>query len=127
MARMTESERLARVHTDAMAEFDRIQSAVRDERLQSLQDRRFVSIAGAQWEGLWGDQFANSIMVEVNKTAQGVDKIINDYRANRMIVDFRGVGKGADEKTADTLDGMFRADFYVSKGQQATDNAFEEE
>lgn len=114
------------IHARAIADFESVVAACAEERALNLEDRRFVSIAGAQWEGLWGDQFANSIMVEVNKTAQGVEKIIADYRANRMIVDFRGVGKGTDEKTADTLDGMFRADFYVSKGQQATDNAFEE-
>lgn len=114
------------VHARAIADFESVVEACMEERAMNLQDRRFVSIAGAQWEGLWGEQFANSIMVEVNKTAQGVEKIIADYRANRMIVDFRGVGKGTDEQTAETLDGMFRADFYVSKGQQATDNAFEE-
>jgi hypothetical protein len=47
------------------------------------------SIAGAQWEGDWAEQFENSIMVEVNKTAAGVEKIIGDYRANRITVDFR--------------------------------------
>lgn len=114
------------IHAQAIADFESVVEACMEERAMNLQDRRFVSIAGAQWEGLWGEQFANSIMVEVNKTAQGVEKIIADYRANRMIVDFRGVGKGTDEQTAETLDGMFRADFYVSKGQQATDNAFEE-
>jgi hypothetical protein len=114
------------VHEQAMERFDSVIVAVQEERALALEDRRFVSIAGAQWEGVWGEQFENSIMVEVNKTAQGVEKIEGDYRSNRMIVNFRGVDKGASEETAETMNGMFRADFYVSKGQQAADNAFTE-
>lgn len=114
------------VHEEAMERFDSVIVAVQEERALALEDRRFVSIAGAQWEGVWGEQFENSIMVEVNKTAQGVEKIEGDYRSNRMIVNFRGVDKGASEETAETMNGMFRADFYVSKGQQAADNAFTE-
>ncbi len=114
------------LHSDYLAEFDNLTEPLQEERAMGLRDRRFVSIAGAQWEGNWQQQFQNSIMVEVNKTAAGVEKIIADYRANRMIVDFRAVDKDASEDTAETLNGMFRADFYNSKGQQATDCAFEE-
>ena len=49
MVRETREQRLQRVHTEALAEFDRIQSTMRDERFQCLEDRRFYSIAGAQW------------------------------------------------------------------------------
>jgi hypothetical protein len=45
MARPTKEERLKAVHQEALGEFDNIQSALRDERLQCLQDRRFYSIA----------------------------------------------------------------------------------
>ena len=84
MARPTELERLTKVHAEAMAEFDRIQSAVRDERLQSLQDRRFYSIAGAQWEGPLSEQFENRPKFEVNKIALSVQRICSEYRANRI-------------------------------------------
>jgi hypothetical protein len=115
------------LHEKALAQFHAICMAQQEERAQCLQDRRFVSIAGAQWEGDWAQQFANSLMVEVNKTAQGVEKIIADYRANRMTVDFRPVDDSpADEEAAETLNGLFLADVYASKGQQAFDCAFEE-
>jgi hypothetical protein len=111
----------------ALEQFHAICQAQQEERAQSLQDRRFVSIAGAQWEGDWSEQFANSIMVEINKTAQGVEKIIADYRANRMTVEFRPLNDNpVDQETADTLNGLFLADVYKSKGQQAFDGAFEE-
>ena len=49
--RETTEQRLRRIYNEALAEFDKIQEALRDERLQCLQDRRFYSISGAQWEG----------------------------------------------------------------------------
>lgn len=95
-------------------------------RAQALQARRFVAIPGAQWEGPWGVQFDKSIKVEINKTARGLKKIVNDYLANRIIPTFRNVGSDADEHTAETIGGIHRADSYRFKSQQARDNAFRE-
>ena len=125
MARPTTDERMAQIHAEAMAEFDRIQSAVRDERVQSLQDRRFVSIAGAQWEGPLGEQFQNKPKFEVNKIAVSVQRIFSEYRANRITVDF--VAKdGEYDSLADVCDGLYRADEQDSVAEEAYDNAFEE-
>lgn len=125
MARPTTDERMAQIHGEAMAEFDRIQSAVRDERVQSLQDRRFVSIAGAQWEGPLGEQFQNKPKFEVNKIAVSVQRIFSEYRANRITVDF--VAKdGEYDALADVCDGLYRADEQDSTAEEAYDNAFEE-
>ena len=94
-----------------------------EQRAQCLLARRFATIPGAQWEGDWDDFSANMIRVEVNKTWRGLEKICNDYRANRVEVDFRAVDD-QDEQTADTLDDLFRADVYRSGGQEAFDNCF---
>jgi hypothetical protein len=52
--RIPNDQRLANLHAEALSQFDDVQTALRDERLQCLQDRRFYSLAGAQWEGpLW--------------------------------------------------------------------------
>ena len=67
MARLTKEQRLANIHQDALMEFSNIQSAMRDERLQCLQDRRFYSISGAQWEGALEEQFESKPKFEVNK------------------------------------------------------------
>ena len=69
MPRVSQTERQTRILQEALREFDNVQTAVRDERLQCLQDRRFYSIAGAQWEGPLGEQFANKPRFEVNKIA----------------------------------------------------------
>lgn len=121
-----ESGTHAAFHDKALRRFDVIAEATQEERALALQDRRFAFIAGAQWEDEWADQFENSIMVEINKTAAGLEKIINDYRENRVTVNFRAADGKASEDTADMLDGLFRADAYRSKAQQAFDNAFEE-
>ena len=67
MARISNDQRLANLHAEAMAQFDDVQSALRDERLQCLQDRRFYSLAGSQWEGPLWDQYENKPKFEVNK------------------------------------------------------------
>ena len=50
-------DKLSLIHQAARAEFDQIQGAMYQERMNCLGDRRFCSLAGAQWEGPLGDQF----------------------------------------------------------------------
>jgi hypothetical protein len=126
MGRLSNSEKLQRVHHEALAAFDCIQSALRDERLQCLQDRRFYSLAGAQWEGPLGEQFENKPKFEVNKVHLAVIRIINEYRNNRITVDFVSKDGNLDTKLADACDGLFRADERDSCADEAYDNAFEE-
>ena len=126
MARLTKDQRLANVHYEALVEFDSIQSAMRDERLQCLQDRRFYSISGAQWEGPLADQFENKPKFEVNKVHLSVMRIINEYRNNRITVDFISKEGDEDDRLADACDGLYRADEEDSVADEAYDNAFEE-
>lgn len=113
------------LHSRALQQFDRIQSALREEREMCLEDRRFYSIAGAQWEGALGEQFENRPKFEVNKVHLSVIRIINEYRNNRITVDF--IAKdGKDDALAGTCDGRYRADEQDSGAQEAYDNAFEE-
>lgn len=125
MARKSKSTVLAEVLDEAKAQFDAAQSANRDERRQCVEDRRFYSIAGAQWEGPLGEQFENKPKLENNKVHHGVLRIINEYRNNRITVDF--VSKdGGESALADVCDGLYRADEQDSCAEEAYDNAFEE-
>jgi len=125
MARMSKEQRLAELHQRALRQFNDIQSALRDERLQCLQDRRFYSLAGAQWEGPLQDIYENKPKFEVNKVHLAVIRIINEYRNNRITVDY--VSKDDQEQSlADVCDGLFRADEKDSVAEEAYDNAFEE-
>jgi hypothetical protein len=123
---MSKETKLAEIHQEAVLEFDVIQSALRNERLQCLQDRRFTSISGAQWEGPLGDQFENKPRFEVNKVHMSVLRICNEYRNNRITVSFASKENGDYDKLADTCAGLYRADEYDSGAQEAYDNAFEE-
>lgn len=126
MPKLTTEQRMRGVHERALTEFDRIQMALRDERKQCLNDRRFYSIAGAQWEGPLNDQFENKPKFEVNKVHLAVIRIINEYRNNRITVDFVSKDGVDDDTLADTCDGLYRADEEDSGAEEAYDNAFEE-
>ncbi len=126
MARQSKEEKLKQIHSEARVEFDDIQSAMRDERLQCLQDRRFYSIAGAQWEGPIGEQFENKPRFEFNKVHLAVIRIFNEYRNNRITVDFQAKDGAADDNMADVCDGLYRADEKSCTADEAYDNAFEE-
>ena len=123
---ISKEQRLANFHQEAMAEFDSIQSALRDERLQCLQDRRFATIAGAQWEGPLQEQFDNRPRFEVNKVHLACMRVENEYRANRITVDFISKDGSESDKLADTCDGLYRADEQDSVAEEAYDNAFQE-
>jgi hypothetical protein len=123
---MSNDQRIANLHTEALAQFGDIQSAMRDERLQCLQDRRFYSLAGSQWEGPLWDQFENKPKFEVNKIHLAVIRIINEYRNNRITVDFVSKDGEENDKLADVCDGLYRADENDSVANEAYDNAFEE-
>jgi hypothetical protein len=120
------SDKLREVYDRAMRRFDETVLPQQEMRAEALTARRFISIPGAQWEGDWGEQYQNSIKVEIDKVSKGVEKIVRDYRENRIVPDFRPAGGNSDNHTANTLDGLHRADSYHFKAQQARDNAFEE-
>jgi hypothetical protein len=125
MARISKEQFLSTLHDDALKQFNDIQTALRDERLQCLQDRRFYSLCGSQWEGPLWDQYENKPKFEVNKIMLSVIRIVNEYRNNRITVDY--VSKdGENDKLADTCDGLYRADEQDSVADEAYDNAFEE-
>jgi hypothetical protein len=126
MARIPNDQRLANLHSDALRQFNDIQTALRDERLQCLQDRRFYSLCGAQWEGPLYDQYENKPRFEVNKIMLAVIRIVNEYRNNRITVDYVSKDGAKNDKLADVCDGLYRADEQASVADEAYDNAFEE-
>ena len=123
---MTKAEKLENIHETALREFDRVQTSLRDERLQCLQDRRFYSVAGAQWEGPLGIQFENKPRIEVNKVHLAVIRIFNEYRNNRIGVTFTSKDGTENDELADSATALFRADEQDSNAEEAYDNGYEE-
>jgi len=113
-------------HLEVLQQFDQIQTALKNERLQCLDDRRFATIPGAQWEGPLGQQFDNKPRFEVNKVAMSVLRIENEYRNNRIGVEFSSKDGEEKDSLADICAGLHRADEQDSCAEEAQDNAFSE-
>lgn len=126
MARKSNEQKLTEKHQAFIAEFDSIWVTTESERRQAVEDRRFYSIAGAQWEDELGDQFDNVTRLEMNKIHLAVIRIFSEYRNNRISVDFRPKDTDSSSDTAETLTGLYRADEQESTAQEAYDNSFEE-
>ena len=126
MARISNDQRLANLHAEALAQFDDVQTALRDERLQCLKDRRFYSLAGSQWEGPLRDQYEKKPKFEVNKIMLAVIRVVNEYRNNRITVDYVSKDGMENDRMAEVCDGLYRADEQASVADEAYDNAFEE-
>ena len=105
--------------------FTNSQDSSKDVREQALEDRKFVSIAG----GMWGDKYLkdwnNAPKMEINKVNLAIVRIINEYRSNRISVDFHNK-LGEKNDIASVLDGMFRANEQDSNAEEAYDTCFNE-
>jgi hypothetical protein len=129
VGRPSNAEKLAKVHAASLAAFDRAYSAAKDVREACTAERRFYSVPGAQWEGEFGEQYANKAKLEVNKCHLAVIRIFSEYRNNRIGVQFEpndGQRGPAVDKLIDTCGGLLRADERDSGAEEAYDNAFEE-
>ena len=126
MARKSKSQRLAEVHEEALHRFNEIQTATLEVRRQSRDDRRFYSIAGAQWEGQLSNFYENRPRLEVNKVHLSVMRIINEYRNNRISVNFISRDGDDNDELVETCASLYRATEQDSVADEAYDNAFEE-
>lgn len=120
------NKRLQDVLDRALKGFDLAYSAYQDIRENSLEDRRFASIEGAQWDDNLSTQFENRPMIEINKVAMALLKIKNDYRKNRITIDFKDKKGNPDLTLPDTLDMLLRADMEDSNADEAFDLCFDE-
>jgi hypothetical protein len=137
--RRTKAERLAEVHRLAMERFDDIYVNEREVRAQALIDRTFSTVRGGMWRGQFAvgedatDEQGNPIdsgqpRLEIPKVAKALTRIYSEYRANRVTVDFKAKDADSNNRDADNLDGLFRADMQDTDGggQDAFDNAYDE-
>lgn len=122
----TSDDKLRDVFERAMRNFDISVLPQLEQRALCLVARRFVNIPGAMWEGEFGECFPDEIKLEIPLVKDGIDKIKRDYNENRIVPDFRPANGKGDDDSADTLDGLHRADSYFYKAQQARDNGFGE-
>lgn len=134
----SKEERLASWHDKAKRNFSRAYEQQNDTRTQIVEAQRFVRVRGAQWEGStnagwsFGDvdsginRFDKYPRFELNKVARECDRIISEYRKNRITVKFRPKDSQGSEELAEKLNGKFRADYEETSGGEACDNAFDD-
>lgn len=123
---LTKQERHAKVWERATERFDRCYAKQQQIRLAALEDRRFAFVDGAQWEGGLGEQFMNRPRFVVNKTQKAVRRIVSEYRANAMTVNFRCGDDDSAAADMDALRTVYRSDEQYSKAQDAYVSAFDE-
>jgi len=120
----TKEDRWMEIHAEAIRRVNSVAAAYQPDRMNMNQDRRFARLPGAQWDGDWERQFANSPRIESNQLAKDILKVLTDIRENRFLVDFRPkTATEAAQETAKTLNGMFRADWVKGHGAKAFDAA----
>lgn len=124
--------KLQELHEKALRRFDAAYFNSQEQRQYVTEQRRFVDVPGAQWEGSTnagfsfdGDRFDKYPRFELNKVARECYRIISEYRNNRISVRFRPKDGQASEELADKLNGKFRADWEESSGKEAGDTAFD--
>lgn len=128
----SKQEELDNLHEKALRRFDAAYFDSQEQRQYVTEQRRFVDVPGAQWEGSTnagfsfdGDRFDKYPRFELNKVARECYRIISEYRNNRISVRFRPKDGQASEELADKLNGKFRADWEESSGKEAGDTAFD--
>lgn len=115
-----------------MLRFDRAYSPQQDVREKCVEATRFARVPGGQWQGATAagtkldDQFEKYPKFEINKVATELNRIISEYRNNRITVKFRPGDREASEELANKLNGLFRADYEETDGGEACDNAFDD-
>jgi len=126
------AETLEKKHERVMLRFDRAYSPQQDVREKCIEATRFARVPGGQWEGATAagtkldDQFEKYPKFEINKVATELNRIIAEYRNNRITVKFRPGDREASEELANKLNGLFRADYEETDGGEACDNAFDD-
>ncbi|ELY5802112.1 portal protein [Cronobacter sakazakii] len=126
------AETLEKKHERVMLRFDRAYSPQQDVREKCIEATRFARVPGGQWEGATAagtkldDQFEKYPKFEINKVATELNRIIAEYRNNRISVKFRPGDREASEELANKLNGLFRADYEETDGGEACDNAFDD-
>lgn len=118
-----QTDALQEVHSRALLNFDAAYTQNQEVRQMVVEDIRFITEAGAMWEGNLSRQFAGRPKMEQDLISREIDRIYGEYCQNRVTVNFRPADTVTDDKASELLDGMFRADMEESDGQEATDNA----
>lgn len=98
--------------------------ADQENRRYAMEDLKFSTVPGAQWEENMKKERGDRPCYEFNKVRVTGKRIINEIRANRPSGKVRGV-EGQDKDTAEIYEGLIRNIWNVSDGDTVIDHAAE--
>jgi hypothetical protein len=120
MRRKESKELLVRIRDRYTVMFD----ADHENRLEAMQDLKFVNIPGWQWEDNMKQERGMRPCYEFNKIRPAGKRVINDMRANRPQGKVRAV-EGGDVDTAEINEGLCRNIWNISDADTVIDYASE--
>lgn len=95
-----------------------------ENRVRALDDVRFVSVQGEQWDEYQKRKRKTRPCYEFNRLRQHIRQVTGDQRQNRPQIKLRAVEQ-SDRETADILQGLIRNIESISNADKAYDTAFE--
>lgn len=104
--------------------FEVAQSEDSENRTDALDDVRFVTIRGEQWDDEARNKRKGRPCYEFNRLRQHIRQVTGDQRQNRPSIKLRAVEE-SDTDTAEVLQGLIRNIENVSFAEKAYDTGFE--
>lgn len=98
--------------------FEKDYEAGQEIRDQANEDMRFVTVSGGMWEGFLEEAFADKPRMEIDLLEESVDNFISEWEENELIPTMNAE-EDEDEKDAELLSGLLRADWHRNGGAMA--------
>lgn len=95
-----------------------------ENRVRALDDVRFVSVQGEQWDEYQKRKRKTRPCYEFNRLRQHIRQVTGDQRQNRPQIKLRAVEQ-SDKDTADIMQGLIRNIESISNADKAYDTAFD--
>lgn len=119
-------QNLVDIHREAMENFQKAFSKERDQREKCQQDMRFCLKEGSQWESDVITKRGSRPRFEINKIQTATNQVQADQRQQSFDPKVRPVSGGADEKLAETFNGLIRNIMNISKFDNVKAESFKE-
>lgn len=110
----------------ALQRFETSENYDQSQRRLAVEDRKFVNAEDGQWDEDAISKRRNRPRYTIDKISGALDQITGDQRQTRTDIKVRPVSGGADEDTANILNGLIRNIESNSNASNAYDNAFDE-
>ncbi len=111
---------------DILRDFDRAWNNCVEQRDKCIEDRKFVDVDGAQWDGACGEVFKNKPRLQFDKITKEISRLKGEYAANPPTVSFLPDSSDAERAASNILNDRYRSDSRKSLGEEACDTAVDE-